>query len=91
MGELFFQFTDGYSLHCITFRAEGCEGTPVETDEAVPIWTPLDAIPYDAMWADDREWLPLLISKRAVRGYYLFEGDTMLAQQIECLGEGCPV
>ena len=91
MGELFFQFTDGYSLHCITFRAEGCEGTPVETDEAVPIWTPLDAIPYDAMWADDREWLPLLISKRAFRGYYLFEGDTMLAQQIECLGEGCPV
>ena len=85
MGELFFQFTDGYSVHCIAFRAEGCEGTPVETDEAVPLWTPLDAIPYHAMWADDIQWLPLLVAGHAFRGYYLFEGDTMLQHRIERL------
>lgn len=85
LGELFFQFTDGYSLHCIVFRAEGCEGTEVETDEAVPRWTPLDAVPYDAMWADDVDWLPLLIEKRAFRGYFLFEEDTMLGHRLEVL------
>ena len=85
MGELFFQFTDGHSIHCTAFRAEGCEGTLVETDEAVPLWTRLDAIPYHAMWADDIEWLPLLISGCAFRGYFVFEGDTMLQNRIEIL------
>jgi len=83
MGELFFQFTDGYSLHCIAFRSEGCEGTPIETEEAVPLWTPLDAVPYDAMWADDIGWLPLLIAGRTFRGFFLFDGDTMLDHRME--------
>ena len=87
MGELFFQFTDGYSLHCIAFRAEGCEGVAVETDEAVPFWTPLDAVPYHAMWADDHEWLPLLIAGRAFRGCFIFEGEAMLEQRVEILTE----
>ena len=85
LGELFFQFTDGYSLHCIAFRAEGCEGSAVETEEAVPLWTALDAIPYEAMWADDIGWLPLLIAGRAFRGYFLFDGDAMLQHRIEVL------
>src|SRR3954469_894936 len=33
-GHLHFQFTDGYSLHCTVFMADGLEGTPHETDEA---------------------------------------------------------
>lgn len=85
VGELFFQFTDGFSVHCVVFRADGCAGCEVETDEAVPIWTPLDAIPYDAMWADDIDWVPLLLERRAFRGYYLFEGDTMLGQRLDLL------
>lgn len=48
-GELFFQFRDGFSLHCAVFIARDLEGEPRETDEAVPLWTPLDAIPYDEM------------------------------------------
>jgi 8-oxo-dGTP diphosphatase len=57
----------------------------VETGEAVPIWTPLDAIPYEAMWADDLLWMPLLLERRPFRGYFVFEGDTMLGQRIELL------
>jgi len=89
VGELFFQFTDGYTLDCVVFRAEGHSGTEVETDEAVPRWTPLDAVPYDAMWADDIDWLPLLIAGRPFRGHFIFEGDTMLDHRIEVLPEGC--
>jgi len=85
LGELFFQFTDGYTLHCIAFRAEGCEGTAIETDEAVPIWTPLNAVPYEAMWADDMDWLPLLIEGRTFRGRFIFDNDTMLDHQVEIL------
>lgn len=85
MGELFFQFTDGYALHCIVFKAEGCHGTAVETDEAEPRWTPLDAIPYHEMWADDADWLPLLIAGQPFRGTFIFDADTMLDHQIELL------
>jgi 8-oxo-dGTP diphosphatase len=81
-GELSFQFTDGLSLHGTVFRASGCEGTPEETDEAIPLWTPLDRIPYERMWADDRVWLPHLLAGRPFRGRFLFNGDAMLGYDV---------
>ncbi len=77
-GEHRFQFIDGYTLHCHVFVASDCEGEPAETDEAVPLWTPLEAIPYDEMWADDRHWLPHVLAGRTVDGRYVFDGDAML-------------
>ena len=85
-GELFFQFMDGYALHCTVFLALGCEGTVIETGEAVPRWTPTSAIPYREMWADDRHWMPLLLADRAFRGYFIFDGDKMLSHAVEDLG-----
>ncbi len=82
-GELSFQFTDGLSIHCRVFRATGQRGDPRETDEAVPLWTPVDAIPYDRMWADDRYWIPLMLDRIPFRGYFLFAGDHMLDHRID--------
>lgn len=81
-GELHFQFADGYSLHCVVFFADGCHGVAVETEEAIPVWTPLDQIPYEDMWADDRHWLPGAIAGKTFRGYFQFDGDTMLEKQV---------
>lgn len=81
-GVLRFHFVDGYKLHCHVFRAARCIGTPVETDEAVPLWTPLDAIPFHRMWADDALWLPLLVAGERFRGRFVFDGDRMLAHEI---------
>jgi len=77
-GELSFQFVDGYSIHVHVFRASGCHGEVQETPEAIPIWTPLDAIPYDEMWADDRIWVPLMLEGRPFNGRFVFDGDAML-------------
>ncbi|HVP19008.1 MAG TPA: 8-oxo-dGTP diphosphatase [Spirochaetia bacterium] len=77
-GELHFQFVDGYSLHGSVFVASGFEGTLCETSEAAPLWTPLDRIPYERMWADDPLWLPMLIEGKGFRGFFVFDGDTML-------------
>lgn len=81
-GELHFQFADGYSLHCTVFVASGYTGELVETDEALPIWTPLDRIPYEEMWADDIHWLPGLIDGGSFRGYFHFDGENMLSKEI---------
>jgi 8-oxo-dGTP diphosphatase len=78
LGDLRFQFVDGYALHCAVFRAEGCEGIPAETEEADPFWVPTGAIPYDEMWADDAVWFPLLIEGRTFSGRFVFDGERML-------------
>lgn len=78
-GELRFQFVDGYALHCHVFSADGCEGEVIETDEATPHWLPLGALPYHEMWADDRLWLPLLLSGRTpFDGRFIFDGERMV-------------
>lgn len=82
-GELRFQFRDGLALHGYVFRAAGCVGTPAATREADPFWQPIDAMPYDHMWADDRHWVPLLFARRRFSGRFLFDGETMLEHAID--------
>ena len=48
-GVLHFQFTDGYSLHCVVFVAADFHGEPIETAEATPLWFDLEAIPFEEM------------------------------------------
>jgi 8-oxo-dGTP diphosphatase len=81
-GELLFQFVDGHSIHGYVFTATGCRGEPQETGEAIPLWTPLDRIPYDRMWADDRLWIPLMLAGRRFRGRFLFDGDALIGQAV---------
>jgi 8-oxo-dGTP diphosphatase len=82
IGELRFQFVDGYSIHVHVFRASSCRGEARETPEAVPLWTPLDAIPYEEMWADDALWVPLLLSRTRFSGRFVFDGDAMIAHEL---------
>lgn len=82
-GELLFQFTDGYSIHVWVFLATRHRGEACTTAEAIPLWTPLDDIPYDEMWADDRVWVPEMLAGRRFLGRFIFEGDTMLDHALE--------
>ncbi len=82
VAELWFQMSDYSSIHCHVFLAEGFEGTPTETDEAVPLWVALDEIPYERMWEDDRYWLPLVLDGRTLLGRFLFEGERMVSKEI---------
>lgn len=81
-GELRFKFVDGHSIHAFVFRADGCIGEPRQTEEAIPLWTECNRIPYDEMWADDRLWMPLLLHGRRFRGRFLFDGERMLDHEL---------
>jgi 8-oxo-dGTP diphosphatase len=82
-GELHFQFVDGYTLFCTVFVATKFSGTPVETAEASPLWFELNHLPFQEMWEDDRLWLPQVLDDKSFRGFFLFDGDKMLSEQIE--------
>lgn len=82
-GELYFQFTDGHSIHGYVFTGTDFAGELRETDEAVPFWVPVDRIPYHNMWADDRLWIPLLLEGKPFVGRFLFDGDQMLGGELE--------
>lgn len=82
IGELFFQFMDGYKLHVAVFGADDCDGELIETDEATPLWTDLAKIPYDEMWQDDPYWLPLVVSGVRFRGYFVFDGERLLSHRM---------
>jgi 8-oxo-dGTP diphosphatase len=82
-GVLHFQFTDGYSLHCTVFLARDFAGSLIETEEAVPIWFPTDAIPFGEMWEDDRHWLPQVLAGQRFQAWFLFDGDRMLERRAE--------
>ncbi len=84
-GQLHFQFADGYSLHCTVFTASDFSGELIETDEALPLWTAIDAIPYQEMWADDIHWLPGVLNGGTFRGYFHFDNETMLTNNVSWL------
>ena len=84
-GRLHFQFVDGYGLRGEVFRASGFKGQPIETDEAIPEWFAVDAIPFDRMWADDAVWFPHLLNGTPFTGYFIFDADTMLDHRVVAL------
>lgn len=81
-GELFFAMSDIPQIHCHVFVATGYEGTPTETEEAVPRWTSVDALPFDRMWQDDRYWLKEVLEGDKFIGRFVFEGEEILWQEV---------
>lgn len=82
VAELWFQMSDYPSILCHVFLASEYHGEPEETDEAVPLWVPLDAIPFERMWEDDRHWLPLVLAGETLFGKFVFEGERMQSMEI---------
>ncbi len=82
LGELQFVMSDCPDILCHVYRSDDFTGNPTETDEAVPVWTPLGEIPYQRMWEDDRHWLPLLLAEQTFLGRFVFEGESMLWKEL---------
>lgn len=78
VGQLWFDFVDGTKIHAVVFRADGFEGEPTETDEAVPLWCPVDQVPFDRMWADDELWFPHLLNRTPFTAHCTFDDDRLL-------------
>jgi 8-oxo-dGTP diphosphatase len=85
VGELQFQFLSGMSIHGYVFLTDRFTGDPIETDEAIPRWTHVNAIPYDQMWQDDYLWMPLLLAGRFFVGRFVFDDDRMVWHDVRVM------
>jgi 8-oxo-dGTP diphosphatase len=74
---------DGEDWLGYVFVATAWSGTPRVTPEAVPEWFPLDALPLERMWPDDRLWLPRILGGATLRGDFLFRRGELIAWTIE--------
>ena len=85
MGVLHFSFTSRTipEILCHVFMASSFTGTPSETPEAEPFWSPVEEIPYDLMWQDDRYWLPAMLGGKRFQAFFTFDGDRMLDYSLE--------
>jgi len=82
MGVLRFQFVDGLAMHVTVFRASAYQGTPTETREAAPLWFPVEEIPFDEMWADDRHWLREMLGGQHFEAEFVFSGTEMIWRDV---------
>ncbi|MHA7173627.1 8-oxo-dGTP diphosphatase [Arthrobacter monumenti] len=62
--EFVFPARPDWNMSTRIFTADQFEGEPVETDEIVPGWFDLDALPVSDMWQDAEHWLPPMLTGR---------------------------
>jgi 8-oxo-dGTP diphosphatase len=57
------------------FTAAVWSGQAAESDEIVPQWFQVAALPYDLMWDDAALWLPRVLSGERLRATFSYAGD----------------
>src|ERR1700712_6075828 len=67
--EYVFPFRPSWSQNSTVFVGEVWQGVAQESDELVPQWFDLDALPLDEMWDDAKFWLPRVLAGPRVQGW----------------------
>ena len=70
-----FPFEPSFDHHVHVFLTDAWGGEICESHEMEPFWFPIDAIPYDRMWNDDRYWLPRVLAGKRIRAEFSFAED----------------
>jgi 8-oxo-dGTP diphosphatase len=83
--ELRFQDSNGYAMRGFAFVAERATGEPRQTVEAVPFWCPIDALPFERMWEDDRLWLPRVLDGESIVGEFLFDRERLVEHRLRTI------
>ncbi|MDJ1371213.1 8-oxo-dGTP diphosphatase [Gulosibacter molinativorax] len=65
-------------------------GHPIETEELVPEWHPLDDAPLARMWSDAQYWLPRALQGNFIRASYIFGHDLDTAVASDDPSTGLP-
>ena len=77
VAELDFRFPNKASWEMVVraYVVTAWTGEPTECDEIAPVWTPLDALPYERMWDDGQYWLPGALRGAQARWLFVYGPD----------------
>lgn len=64
-----------YRLTAYVYVARTFTGHPSGNEEGRLRWFPMNRLPYDRMWLDQRYWLPIVLAGGHVQGLCVFEDD----------------
>lgn len=82
--DFFFLNNPDWNQTVVVYFAKSWRGTPRETEEMKPHWYDKKNLPFDEMWADDRIWLPQVLSGKRVKAAFLFdENNELIEHEIE--------
>jgi len=82
VGILNFQFKDGLSMRGYVYIGNGAKGELKDNEEATPFWCPINNLPLEKMWEDDKLWLERALNGEKFEGYFIFDGEKMLSNRI---------
>lgn len=81
IGAIDFIWPDGADDQTVhIFKARDYEGEIAESEEMLPKWFHVDEIPYDAMWPDDKHWLPLFLEDKKFLGQCFFDDEDKIKE-----------
>ena len=65
------------------------EGFPQESEEMGFEWHNIKNIPFERMWQDDADWLPLILNGKKIKASFSFKEDnnTVESKQINILSD----
>jgi len=67
---------------CYIFSNDMYLGDPAETEECRPQWFPIESIPYDQMWDDDKHWYPKMINGETLN-LKIYFNDQSIVERVE--------
>lgn len=81
--EISFKFENGLQIFSEVFLSDSWSNDPAESEEMMPKLYDIQNIPYDHMWGDDKEWLPLVLDFEKLRASFEFDlEDNIIKREI---------
>ncbi len=81
--EFFFPAKREWEMAVQVFRSRTWNGEERETEEMMPMWFDKACLPFEQMWADDREWLPRVLNGERIVAKFVFEADNETIKEFE--------
>ncbi len=82
MLEFYFPESSSWDNICHVFVCEKFSGELIsKSEECDAHWVPLDKIPYDKMWDDDRLWVPLVFAGKRFHRVYVFDAQDRMKEE----------